>query len=265
MAPIPAVKRREVVVLGRLRRFGEGQGWVAPPLSTEVIEAFVGMGLPGRSTSTCGTYRSVLRQLAGAPPPAVSAPFAGSSAKAPYSRAERAELWSMADAQRQEWRRHSARVLIALGLGAGLRCGEITEALGHQVSGAGRAATVRIDGPRARQVRVGGCYASVLLAAACRAPSDHLFHPGPADRSYHNFVNNFCTTLRADPGAPALTVARCRSSYICDHLLMGTPLAEILQATGIEEVESLLRYARHVEGAPHSKAALRRLLGVQRP
>ena len=35
--------------------------------------------------------------------------------------------------------------------------------------------------------------------------------------------------------------------------------------SGVKEVESLLRYARHVEGAPRSKAALRRLLASERP
>jgi hypothetical protein len=81
---------------------------------------------------------------------------------------------------------------------------------------------------------------------------------GPArpGRGYENFVTNFARTLTADPAAPRLTVSRCRSSLICDHLAAGTPLRELLALTGICQAESLARYARHVDGAP-AKAVLR--------
>jgi hypothetical protein len=227
-------------------------------LGPEMIEAFVVQGLAQRAPSTRGTYRSVLRHLSGTQRTRRATPFAGAPARAPYTDAERTELWSMAGAQHQAWRRHSAKVLIALSMGAGLRSGEITAVMGHQVSRAGRTATVSVEGPLARNVRVTGRYATVLLAAVRGGAGEQLFRPGTADRSYHNFVNDFCRSMSADPAAPTLCVARCRSSFICDHLARGTALAEVLALTGIKEVESLLRYARHVERAPQSKAALRR-------
>jgi hypothetical protein len=52
-------------------------------------------------------------------------------------------------------------------------------------------------------------------------------------------------------------MGRCRASFICDHLAAGTPLNELVTVAGLCEVESLARYARHVEGVAHSKAALR--------
>jgi hypothetical protein len=91
-----------------------------------------------------------------------------------------------------------------------------------------------------------------------------LFHPEAADRSYPNFVNDFCRQLEADPGAPRLSVSRARASFICDHLGAGTALAVVLEMTGLAEVESLLRYCRHVETAPQSKAALRATLAAGR-
>jgi hypothetical protein len=57
-----------------------------------------------------------------------------------------------------------------------------------------------------------------------------------------------------------LSAGRARSSFICDHLAGATALSEILSITGIEEVESLARYARHVDGVTSSKAGLRRRL-----
>ena len=83
-----------------------------------------------------------------------------------------------------------------------------------------------------------------------------LFRPGPASRGYKNFVTNFARGLAADPAAPRLSMGRCRSSFICDHLAAGTPAGELLAVTGICQAESLARYARHVDGAP-AKAALR--------
>jgi hypothetical protein len=47
-------------------------------------------------------------------------------------------------------------------------------------------------------------------------------------------------------------------------LAASTALSALLAATGIVEVESLLRYARHVPGAPRSKAALRHQLANER-
>ena len=64
----------------------------------------------------------------------------------------------------------------------------------------------------------------------------------------------------ADPAAPEAFFWAGRSSFICDHLAAGTPLRELLYMAGIAEVESLLRYARHVPGAPSSKAELRKRL-----
>jgi hypothetical protein len=99
-------------------------------------------------------------------------------------------------------------------------------------------------------------YAGRAWELARRAGSGHVFRPGPADRGYKNFVTNFARNLAAGPAAPALSMRRARSSFICDHLAAGTPLGELLAITGIREAESLARYARHVRGAP-PKAVLR--------
>src|SRR6201993_3830085 len=80
-------------------------------LDYDVIEAFCVAGLPGRASSTRGTYRSALYRLAetanglsGQRP----TPFPGARAPAPYSPAERAELAALAAAQRDAAKRSSA-------------------------------------------------------------------------------------------------------------------------------------------------------------
>ena len=255
--------RRQAVTATAVRglsRFAAARG--IPPgreflLDYDVIEAFCVAGLPGRASSTRGTYRSALYRLAAGVhglPGQRPAPFAGAEAPAPYSPAERAGLAAVAAAQRDAANRASALALVVSGIGAGLRPGELVALRGSDVIRHGRRVSVHVSGPRAggagtRLSRAGG------RAGRPRGKA-HLFRPGPAGRGYKNFVTNFARTLAADPAAPRLTLGRCRSSFICDHLAAGTPLRELLAITGICQAESLARYARHVDGAP-AKAVLR--------
>jgi integrase len=252
--------RRALYVVSGLSGFYSQLGMGSPPLVAPVIEAYCANGLSGRHSSTKGTYRSVLRHVSEDPRPKVAPSFPGSRAKPPYSLEERAELYSIARAQRSAWRRRSALVLICLSMGAGLRSGEVVQARAGDVALSDGGVAVHVTGRRRRVVQVDGEAALVLSSLSKGAGTGHLFHPGEADRSYHNFVNNFCCGLTQDPGSPKLSVARLRSSFVCHHLASGTKLTELLRLTGIVEVESLLYYSCHVEGAPHSKPALRAAL-----
>lgn len=250
--------RRVAIVGHRLACFCADQGLggcLAP--GPELLEAFCRLGLAGRASSTKGTYRSVLRSLGGPGRPVPATPFSGSPAKTPYSARERAELLSVAASQRSHQRRSSAIALLALGIGAGLRAGELAAAVGDDVMTERGGVSVQVGG---RAVPVSGPYTKILTQQAKAAGPSYLFCPGGAERSYKNFVNNFCYGLVADPAAPRFSSGRARSSFICDHLAAGAPLRALLYISGIYEVESLLRYARHVPGAPSSKAELRKRL-----
>ena len=265
-SPVAAAgPRRQAVTATAVRglsRFALARGIPPGPeflLDYDVIEAFCVAGLPGRASSTRGTYRSALYRLAmpvHGEPGQRATPFAGAVAPAPYSPAGRADLAAVAAAQRDAAKRASALAVVVFGIGAGLRPGELAALRGSDVSRRGRRVMVRVGGPAARVVPVTPGYAGRAAGLAAAAGDGHLFRPGPADRGYKNFITNFARTLAADPAAPRLTLSRCRSSFICDHLAAGTPLRELLAITGICQAESLARYARHVDGAP-SKAALR--------
>ena len=246
-----------------LSRFAEAGG--VPPggeflLDYDVIEAFCVTGLRGRKCSTRGAYRSALYRLAEAahgPPGQRATPFPGARAPAPYSPAERAELAAVAAAQRDPARRSSALAMVVSGIGAGLRPGELVTLRGADIFRHGRQVMVRVSGPAARMVPVTSGYAVRARELACRAGSGFMFRPGPADRSYKNFVTNFAGGLAADPAAPGLSMRRGRSTFICGHLAAGTPVPVLLAVTGIAEAGSLARYARHVPGISSSKGALR--------
>ena len=257
--------RRQAVAATAVRglgRFAAARG--IPPgreflLDYDVIEGFCVAGLPGCASSTRGTYRSALYRLAAGVhglPGQRPTPFAGAAAPAPYSPAGRAELAAVAAAQRNPARRASALAVVVSGIGAGLRPGELVALRGSDVIRHGRRVSVHVSGLAARVVPVTAPYAGRAAGLAAGAGTSYLFRPGPADRGYKNFVTNFARALTADPAATRLTVSRCRSSFICDHLAAGTPLCELLAITGICQAESLARYARHVGGAP-AKAVLR--------
>lgn len=257
-------RKREDLVLARLGHFCSDQGLGSPPLLGALLEAFVAQGLEGRASSTKGTYRSVLRHVgavaAGDTP---STGFPAAPAARPYRAKERAQLVAMALAQPKPWRRHSALALLALGIGAGLRSGEIVAARRADVSIGRAGVRVSIRATTSRLVPVAPPFAGVLKELMNGQRTDALFHPEDAVRSYPNFVNDFCRQLVRDPGDAPLSANRCRASFICDHLADGTELSVLVEVAGIKEVESLLRYARHVDGAPASKAALRALLAAQ--
>ena len=246
-----------------LSRFAEARGVPAGReflLDYDVIEAFCVAGLPGRASSTRGTYRSAPYRLAEAahgPAGQRATPFAGARAPAPYAPAERAELAAVAAAQRDPAKRASALAMVVFGIGAGLRPGELVALRGGDVARHGRQVLVHVTGQAARVVPVTSCYAGARPELARRAGSGHVFRPGPADRSYKNFVTNFARGLAADPAAPRLTVGRARSTFICGHLAAGTPVPVLLAVTGIAEAGSLARYARHVRGHQLPKGALR--------
>ena len=246
-----------------LSRFADTRGVPASReclLDYDVIEAFCVAGLPGARPSTKGTYRSALYRLAEAahgPAGQRATPFPGAKAPPPYSRAERAELAAVAAAQRGPAKRASALALVVFGIGAGLRPGELVALRGGDVFRHGRQVMVRVSGPSARVVPVTSRYAGRAWELARGAGSGFVFRPGPAGRSYKNFITNFARGLAADPAAPALSMRRARAAFICGHLAAGTPVPVLLAVTGIAEAGSLARYARHVPGISSSTGALR--------
>jgi len=246
-----------------LARFADTRGVPAGGefwLDYDVIEAFCVAGLRDRASSTRGTYRSALYRLAEAargPAGQRATPFAGAKAPPPYSPAERAELAAVAAAQRDLAKRASALALVVFGIGAGLRPGELVALRGGDITRRGRQVMVYVSGPPARVVPVALACAGRAWELARRAGSDFVFRPGPAERSYKNFVTNFARGLAADPAAPALSMRRARSTFICGHLAAGTPVGVLLAVTGIAEAGSLARYARYVASVSCSKGALR--------
>jgi integrase len=150
MAPREVPRARSVLAL--LERFAAGQGVAPSPrwlLDYDVVEAFCVRGCAGRASSTRGTYRSVLYQLAVPVHGAAgcrATPFAGAKAPPPYSIGDRADLAAIARAQRDPAKRSSALAMVVFGVGAGLRPGELAALRGSDVARRGGQVITHVTG-----------------------------------------------------------------------------------------------------------------------
>jgi integrase len=237
----------------------EGLGSAATALADEaIVEAFLAIGCRGLVPHSLGTYRSVLVRF-GATAHPLSAQFPASPAPRPYGAHEVAALWSMACHQSSERRIANAKVLLSCMLGAGLHPNEVAALKGGDVAQR-RGTTLLVAGARARRVVVRARYGNELTALA-HGVTGYLFRPAAIVRSAKNLIGEVCAALVHDPDEVALVSGRARSTFICAHLSEATPLRQLCTMAGFEGVESLLRYARHVDGAPASKAQLRAAAG----
>ena len=198
--------RRQAVTATAVRglsRFAAARG--IPPgreflLDYDVIEAFCVAGLPGRASSTRGTYRPALYRLAAGVhglPGQRPTPFAGAKAPAPYSPAERAGLAAVAAAQRDAANQAPALALVVFGIGAGLRPGELVALRGSDVIRHGRRVSVHVSGPAARVVPV----TRALCRAGGRAGRQRGKSSPVPDRSGRPWLQELRHELRPHPGS----------------------------------------------------------------
>lgn len=251
------LSQRDASVLRRFEAFCalEGLGPPADALAEAAgIEAFLALSCAHLAPHSLGTYRSVLQRLGGTRPLGVTR-CPGSAASRPYAGAEVAAIWSMAQSQSSALRIANATVLLSATLGAGLHPGEVARLCGTDVVRRRGITTVEVAGAPARSVRVRPPY-DTELAALAKGPG-FMFRPGAPIRRAKNLIGEVCAALVHDPDEVALVSGRARATFICAHLADGTPLRQLCRWAGLQDVESLLRYARHVQGAPPSKAALR--------
>jgi integrase len=252
------LSQRDASVLGRFGAFCALEG-VAPDLGDPaLIEAFLAIGCAHLAPHSLGTYRSVLVRLGRCAYRSGRA-LSASGAPLPYTSAEVAALWSMAGGQSSEGRVARAKVVLCTMLGAGLRPGELAALECSEVKARAGVVTVFVRGRTPRTVRVHDRYGDELAVLA-KNGRGYLFRPGASVRGTKNLIGEVCAALVHDPDEVALVSGRARSTFICAHLGAHTALDEVCAMAGLAGVESLLRYARHVEGAPCSKAQLRAAL-----
>lgn len=249
------IARQALGPLARLAVFADGEGLAASTevwLSREVIERFTRLGYPGASAATRGNYRSWLLRLREAVigPELASGPAAklsGSNASRAYTRAEQAALWSWAAGQPTNALRDGCRLLLALGLGAGLESAEILTLRTHDVTvHSNGAVVVAVRSRLARRVVCRRPVENTLaelaeLAAAATSRPCYLFRPHAHARD-KNTVGNFVARTHKVPGCPPLIQARARSTWLIDLINAQLPLPVLVAAAGVETLHALSRF-----------------------
>ena len=241
--------------LSQLALYADAHGQPADAriwLAREMIESFIAAGAPALAESTRANYRARLLRLREAVigPDLVSGNtgrLSGSQASAPYSPAQRAELWSQAGTQPTPALRRGCKLLMALGFGCGLDSHEIVPLRVHdvRVTSADGPVVVNVRGRRARLVLCRRPWEHVLADLVAQAePGTWLFRPEASARA-KNTVTNFLARTHTEQDAPRLVMARARASWIVEHIDNNTPLSALIAASGVDTLHAFSRFMQY--------------------
>jgi integrase len=216
----------------------------------DTIAHFVAVGLPHSKPAARGNLRSQLLRMSevllgrtvslrklGALPP--------SDPSAPYSAAEITSLRNWADAQSTSERRTNARVLNALGMGAGLSASEIGETRIRDIMVDDRGVTVDVTGDRARPVPVLRDWEDALIERGASPDRDRYAFRENRTGYFPNLISNFARRSQWTLVLPQSQ--RMRATWIVHHLSAGTPVVPLMRAAGVESLEAFTRYVRFVQ------------------
>jgi hypothetical protein len=220
---------------GKLADYGIGLGLEAVPevlLHPSTAERFTRCA-PGLSGVARRTLRTNLRFIGRRVVPQfypADVPLPRERAKAPYSPAEIAGYFALADAQPTMERRMRAAGLVCLGAGAGLIRGDLRDARGIDVACRSGGVLVTVRGARPRTVPVLSRYHARLLAAGRFAGTGLICGGTRPER--RNVTNPLVTALDGGGGLPRLDTSRLRATWLRDCAeLLG--LATFMHAAGI--------------------------------
>jgi len=217
-------------------------------LHPNTIEQFVNVGCARLKKGTRANYRSQLRsvgeQVLGGPlyPPR-GVPQRTSDPVEPYSADEVAALVGWANGLPTEHMRHNVKVLLALGLGAGLKSEEVKVAVGSDIVSDDDGVVITTCRDPSRLVPVTRRWEDDIRTLADAAGHHPLFRPNRASVQRNDVTHFIDACPRSD--APRLNTHRLRATWVVGHLHTGTPLHVLSEAAGVRP-EQLALYARHL-------------------
>ena len=214
--------------------------------SAEMVDEWAKAELAaGTSKASVATHRSHLRNLLPITP-TTSATIGRRDVSAPYTRDEDLAVARAAAGQRTVVYRADACLLYGLARGAGL---------GSQQIKAARTDDVAVHDDGSIEVRCGN-HNSWVLDEYCdivrtglelRDRDGYLF--AKRDGSQRN-IGEYIDRFTFPDATPRLNVARCRSTWIVDHLQRGTPIDVIAAALGVTSLDRIRALLAYVEARP---------------
>lgn len=213
------------------------------------VVRYCATALSARASETRSTRRGYLRRVGRActkkaPWPADPKPFASNTVlRPPYSPSEVERLWEVAETQSTDHRRRVATAILTLGLGAGLKPGEmpmVTAAMVGQHPHDPRLVFILLED---RVAPVRHTYAPRLLAL-CEA------HPeGPIIGQHKPTAKDPLSSLRAKVDWPAevdFRPSRLRTTWMADVLAQDLRISEFMRIAGTVSSKSLEVIAPYV-------------------
>ena len=211
-----------------------------------LVEEFIHLAETGYRKSSKATHRGVLWKILEVVNPAgASRPHRAISRSAPqdpYLPHETGALNSWAISQGTLRRRHDARALLALGLGAGLATREILEVRPLDIRQDGNQLLVTVA-DRRREVPFFPEWARTIADIVDDVePLQCLFRPGRLNATAGQ-VTDFMTRSRTHLD---IRPSRMRTTWLLRHLTEGTPPTELLRISGLKTFAALDKIAQIV-------------------
>ena len=229
-------------------------------LDPAVVERFCGVALSNGNSRA--TLRSDLRYMA--PLLTKSAPWeprpvamSKRQLAPPYHASEVGVLKHDAWDQPTPARRHAARALLALGIGAGLDGRWLAQVGPDNVTCDNGVVEIAVGEPAPRRVVVVAEWENEVLDLAESAGDGCLIGTRSNAR---NRVGDLVKSLVCPAGHPRLSPGRLRSTWLLAHLSAGTRVTELCRAAGLQSLlvlSDLMVYVEPLDGAG-SRRQLRR-------
>lgn len=230
-------------------RFQRGYPLETVVFRREAINHYVATVLADLAPKTRTGYRSMLHLVSDIVlPPNLVRPagevIPNTTDNAPYTDADVTRLVAWANGQPTQNLRRNSNVILALGLGAGLRLREMNRVLIRDLTIDDDGVVIDVGGPaKPRVVPVLAEWENVIIDAADGLkPDDYLFRPGRRtskkmlDEATSSFLRR--TKMQADVPNPY----RLRNTWVVRHLVHRVPLDVLSRASGINDAQSLMRF-----------------------
>ena len=237
--------------------------------SRQVIELYVQADrrkrvAPGGRQLSDGSrrnYRSMLLRISEVLVPEDNpAPMTALNARTsepPYDAATMSAHQRWALGQSTALRVQKATTMLALCAGAGLRSSEIGELTVGDLTIDDAGVLVTVRGRFPRSVPLLAQWESWLVRAIEGRGEAEPVWGNPGRMQSRNMLSGF--TAQSDGNPPRSD--RLRATWLVTHLAAGTPMKELLRASGVEKFENLTRYLEHIPGL--DTAAYRTLLRLE--